>query len=156
MNEYDKYEYHATAVPDMKKEFIDLQTSTQKINERLDILSEQLNTITSIQIINGGGIPVKATIADLLPRMYHKITELEKKIDNMAINDEKVLMFVKNNADKIIPIVDKRRKELDKENVEYSNIKNQNTINKMNIMWYIIFFISVIINIISFIYTFLK
>jgi len=152
MDSYDKCEYHATVVSDMKREFTGLQVSVNEINERLDVLNEQLNSITSIQIKNGGGMMVKASLADLMPILYNKFVELEKKIDSVVLSDDKVLKFVVDNAEKIIPIIDKKRKELDKENVEYSNIKKESALNTMNIMWYIVFFINIIYNIFTIFY----
>ena len=148
--EKDKVDYmHAEMIRKIMQDMLKSSNTIDVIVESVKVLDERLEKLMEIKIVNGRGIPGTGSLSEAVGIIIDNIEEISKQVNDLdkkvAITPEKVKCIVEENIDMIVDLVDEYREENKDKGYQHKN-------NKMQYFQNILFFVSILVNIIMFIH----
>ena len=140
----DSCQLHDKTIKELKEDLEVLQHSMHEIRNFLNALNGKLETLINIPIKNGGGLTMVVSNIELQQKLYSDINELKKKISDVT-SKETMLKTIDNNKEDIALIFDEYK-------ASKTNEKTVKVNNKIKLIQNIILILSVLINIVLFLY----
>jgi len=140
----DNCKIHDDSIKELKDDMDALRKSMHEIRNFLNALNGKLETLINIPIKNGGGLTMVVSNIELQQKLYSDINELKKKISDVT-SKETMLKTIDNNKEDIALIFDEYK-------ASKTNEKTVKVNNKIKLIQNIILILSVLINIVLFLY----
>ena len=140
---------HAEMISKLMQDMLKLSDTINGIQNSVRNLDNKLEDLTKVKVVNGGGIPAIASLPEAVKILIDNIDTISKQVNDLdkkvAITPEKVKCIVEENIDMIVDLVDEYREENKDKGYQHKN-------NKMQYFQNILFFVSILVNIIMFIH----
>ncbi len=140
---------HANMISKLMQDMLKLSDTINGIQKSLNGLNDKLEDLSKVKVINGGGIPATASLPEAVKILIDNVEKINVKMVEMnskvEITPDKVKHIVEENIDMIVDIVDDYREDNKDKGYQHKN-------NKMQYFQNILFFVSILINVIMFIH----